>query len=123
MSITAAKPAKKTATAADAAPPLFVGQSHQAPAGGEDDFVCDVVALLRSARSDLTDEQAARIDAALRERWGGDRPYIARRLGQGRSDRNEAIRRDHRRGVSIPVLCRRYEVSRVTVWRVVGVGE
>lgn len=99
------------------AAPLFQGQSyHAAP----DDFVCDVLTLVAERVPALDGESARQIDAALRERWGGDRPYIARRLGDGRSDRNIAIRRDYQRGESIALLCRRYQVSRVTVWRILG---
>jgi Mor family transcriptional regulator len=112
---TVRKPAPAKAQPAE---PLFQGQSyHAAP----DDFVCDVLALVLELAPGITGEQAAQVDAALRERWGGDRPYIAKRQGEGRSDRNAAIRRDYQRGESIALLCRRYQVSRVTVWRVLGV--
>lgn len=110
---------RKPATPAQAAAPLFHGQStaHAAPAI-DDDFVCDVLALVRLLAAGVTAEQLAAIDAAARERWGGDRPYIAKRQGEGRSDRNAAIRRDFQRGESIPLLMRRYNLSRVTIWRV-----
>lgn len=112
---TARKPAPAKAQPAE---PLFQGQSyHAAP----DDFVCDVLSLVLELAPGITGAQAAQVDAALRERWGGDRPYIAKRQGEGRSDRNAAIRRDYQRGESIALLCRRYQVSRVTVWRVLGV--
>lgn len=115
MTITATR--KKPATTAPA--PVFVGQSTS---HAQDDFVCDVLALVRQVAAGLSDQQAAQIDAALRERWGGDRPYIAKRHGEGRSDRNAAIRRDFQRGESIPFLMRRYQLSRVTIWRVLGIA-
>jgi len=100
--------------------PLFNGQSSGS--GGGDDFVCDVLAMVRDLIPGFSADQAAAVDLALRERWGGDRPYIAKRHGEGRSDRNAAIRRDHQRGESVALLCRRYQVSRVTVWRVLGLN-
>lgn len=115
MSITPTRKKPRTETPA----PLFVGQST---AHAEDDFVCDVLAVLRQLAGGVTEQQVAQIDATLRERWGGDRPYIAKRRGEGRSDRNAAIRRDHQRGESIPFLMRRYQLSRVTIWRILGMG-
>ena len=83
----------------------------------QDDFVADVVAVVR-ARVKMNDEQAAAIMADVRERWGGDSPYIARRLGEVRSARNEAIRRDFQRGESATFLARRYNLSRQTIYNV-----
>lgn len=117
MTITAARKPKSTTAIA----PLFHGQSTAQPGADADDFVSDVLAMVQQLAPAFTAEHAAKVDAALRERWGGDRPYIAKRPGEGRSDRNAAIRRDYQRGESIAFLCRRYNVSRVTVWRVLGV--
>jgi Mor family transcriptional regulator len=118
MSITAAR---KT-TSKPSAAPLFHGQSTAQQPEVVDDFVCDVLALVRQIAGSVTEQQAAQVDAAVRERWGGDRPYIAKRHGEGRSDRNAAIRRDYQRGESIPLLMRRYQLSRVTIWRVLGMN-
>jgi Mor family transcriptional regulator len=111
---------KPTKTKTNGSASLFTGQSSASESG--DDFVCDVLALVRNLVPEVTADQAAAVDLALRERWGGDRPYIAKRHGEGRSDRNAAIRRDHQRGESVALLCRRYQVSRVTVWRVLGLN-
>lgn len=115
MSITRTPKAQKPA-------PLFAGQSTAASAI-EDDFVVDVVAVVRQCAADLTAEQAATIDAALRDRWGGDRPYISKRRGEGRSDRNAAIRRDFQRGESVPFLMRRYSLCRRQILRVLKLEE
>lgn len=115
MTITAAR--KPRATPA----PLFAGQStreHTAPL--HDDFVCDLQDLLRHHIAGIGDDTLRTLGAAIRERWGGDKPYIARRPGEGRSERNAAIRREYRRGDPVPLLMRRHNVSRVTVWRVLG---
>jgi Mor family transcriptional regulator len=116
MSIQSTRKAKPQPAA-----PLFHGQSsaHQ-QAAASDDFVCDVLALVADMVPGLDAESARQVDAALRERWGGDRPYIARRLGDGRSDRNISIRRDYQRGESIALLMRRYQVSRATLYRILG---
>ena len=100
---------------------VFAGQSY----GHEsypDDFVCDVLRLLRQLAPKITDEMAAQVDAALRARWGGDRPYIALRLGQGRSERNERIRRDYLAGERLELLERRYGLSQRHLIRVVKLG-
>ena len=100
---------------------LFVGQSteHAPPS---DDFVDDVLALLASLLPGVTPEHCAAAGAAVRERWGGDRPYIARRAGEGRSGRNEAIRRDYLRGERLALLERRYGVSQRHLIRIVKGG-
>lgn len=118
MTITAAR--KPTTRSAQAAAPLFHGQSTAHQPAVDDDFVCDVLALVQQIAGNVTPDQVAQVDAALRERWGGDRPYIAKRQGEGRSDRNAAIRRDFQRGESVALLVRRYNLSRVTIWRVLG---
>lgn len=102
MTITAAR---KPAAAADS---LFTGQSTTGPGQHPDDFVCDVLAIVAALLPGLQPEQLHKADAAVRERWGGDRPYIAKRIGQGRSDRNAAIRRDYLHGESFDLLERRY---------------
>lgn len=121
MTIAAAKTSKpKPATA-----PLFTGQSTTGPgverAMGSDDFVCDLLRIAGQVLGGIDGDQARAIDTAVREQWGGDRPYIAKRVGEGRSERNEAIRRDHRRGEAVALIMRRHQVSRRTVYRVVGI--
>lgn len=59
-------------------------------------------------------------DKHMREVWGGDRPYIARRSGDGLSARNAAIRRDHQAGERIPLLMRRYGLSRFQLHRILS---
>ena len=100
---------------------VFAGQSYDNEAQS-DDFVCDVLRLLRQLLPKITDELAAQADAALRERWGGDRPYIARRSGEGRSDRNDRIRRDYLAGERFELLERRYGLSQRQLIRVVKLG-
>jgi Mor family transcriptional regulator len=121
MSITPSK--KSPRRQADAS--LFTGQSsHREVLAQEhtDDFVVQVLDIVRKVVPGMTEDHCRAADQAIRAFGGGDRPYIARRLGDGRSERNAAIRRDHQRGESIPFLMRRYQISRMTVYRALGIG-
>ena len=62
----------------------------------------------------------AQIDREVRDHWGGDRAYIARRAGEGSSARNDAIRRDHQRGERTGLLCRRYQLSRQRIHQILS---
>jgi Mor family transcriptional regulator len=77
----------------------------------ENDIVADILAVVRDIWPDLPVDKLRQAEAQIRERWGGDRPYISRRPGAGRSARNEAICRDHRNGERIPLLARRYQLT------------
>lgn len=106
MSIKPAKPP----TAAAQPKAVFAGQSYQ---GQPDDVIDDLLGIVAGLLPGVfTPELRAKADSIGRERWGGDKPYISRRAGEGRSERNANIRRDHRRGASIPLLERRYSLSR-----------
>ena len=65
------------------------------------------------------------IDAAARQvrgTFGGDRAYIGKKQGEGRSARNEAIRRDHENGERIPLLMRRYGLGRTQLHEIIKGG-
>lgn len=98
---------------------LFVGQS--ATDDSPDDFVAYLIRVMVTAG--VKAEVAGTVGQQVTEEWGGDRPYIAKRVGLGRSERNDAIRRDHRRGESIALICRRYDLSRQHVYRILGLAE
>ena len=98
---------------------LFVGKSTNHAAPLSDDFVDDVLALLASLLPGVTPDHCAAASAAIRERWGGDRPYIARRAGEGRSGRNESIRRDYQRGERLALLERRYGLTQRRLLQIV----
>ena len=87
-----------------------------------DDFVCDLIALARQLTGISADDAAA-LESAVRDRWGGDRPYIAKRDEKRRSERNAAIRSDRQRGDAVTLLAQRYGLSRHTVWRVLAMGD
>lgn len=98
---------------------LFVGQS--ATVDAPDDFVSYLVRVMVSAG--VKAEVAARVGHQVTDEWGGDRPYIAKRAGLGRSERNDAIRRDYSRGESITMISQRHELSRQHVYRILGISE
>ena len=97
---------------------LFVGQSTE-DLEHTDDFVDDVLRVVGTLVPDMTPEQSKAAAAAVRDRWGGDRPYIARRAGEGYSSRNEQIRRDYLRGERFEFLERRYQLSKRQLIRIV----
>ncbi len=101
-------------------------KNEQAPAAlayapDENDIVADMLAVVAEVWPGLPPEAMRRAEAQIRERWGGDRPYISRRPGAGRSARNEAIHRDHRAGERIPLLARRYELTERRIIQILAV--
>lgn len=89
---------------------------------GDDDIVADILKRVLALAPQLSAallQPLAQIDREVRETWGGDRPYIARRAGQGSSARNDAIRRDHRAGERTGLLCRRYHLTPRQIQRIV----
>jgi Mor family transcriptional regulator len=111
------KPAQKKSTTS----PLFVGQSTD-DLEHTDDFVDDVLRVVGALVPAMTPDQCRAAAAAVRDRWGGDRPYIARRAGEGYSARNEQIRRDYLRGERFEFLERRYGLSRRRLMQIVKAG-
>lgn len=88
----------------------------QAPLGptaphNSDDIVQDMLALVLSLAPGFTQALADQVEAEVRQRWGGDRPYIARRRGEGNSARNSRIKADYLRGERIGYLSRHYDLS------------
>ena len=88
----------------------------------ENDIVADMLAVVRELWPELPPEKLQQAERHIRERWGGDRPYIAMRAGDGRSVRNDAIRRDHLAGERIPLLMRRYDLSRSRINEILAAG-
>lgn len=102
-------------------PTLFEGQSATKPASvATDDFVDDLGEFVRQQAPSLSEGDIAAVKAAVRERWGGDRPFIARRAGEGRSARNAAIRADFQRGERYALLERRWGLGRRQLLRILG---
>jgi Mor family transcriptional regulator len=109
------KPTKKHSN-----PPAFVGQSYEEM--DDNDFVQNVLSVVAKLVPGLNAETISKADAAVRERWGGDRPYIARRVGAGYSQRDAAIRRDYLAGERFELLERRYGLTRRRLMQIVKLG-
>lgn len=81
----------------------------------ENDMVADLLRLVISMAPafgialEAQAQLAEQVNIEARNRWGGDRPYI-QRIG-GRSQRNDAIRRDHEAGERTAYLARKYQLT------------
>lgn len=91
--------------------------------GASDDIVSDILRRVVQLSPGFSAALALQIDRDVREMWGRDRCYIARRAGEGTSSRNAAIRRDHRNGERIGLLCRRYGLSRQRIYQILCEAE
>lgn len=85
-----------------------------------DDIVEDILTVVLALAPNFAGYLAQQAEREIRARWGGDRPYIARRAGEGTSQRNAQIRRDHRAGERIGLLCRRYRLSRQRIHQILA---
>ena len=91
--------------------------------GAGDDIVADILQRVVAITPGFTAALAAQVDRDVRDLWGGDRPYIARRAGEGSSQRNAAIRRDWRAGERIGLLVRKYGLSRQRIHQILALPE
>lgn len=89
----------------------------------ENDIVADMLGVVRELWPELSAQKLLQAERQIRERWGGDRPYVAIRPGSGRSERNDRIRRDHQAGERIPLLERRYGLTRSQLHRILAAAE
>jgi Mor family transcriptional regulator len=85
---------------------------------GDDDIVADILRRLVQLTPGFSAAVLQQVERDIRAHWGGDRPYIARRAGEGTSARNEAIRRDHQAGERTGLLCRRYRLTPRQIQRI-----
>ena len=86
----------------------------------DNDIISDVLSLVISMAPGFSAALAAQVDRETRERWGGDRPYISKRAGEGNSTRNAEIKRDYwQRGEHIPLLERRYGLGKTRLWEII----
>jgi Mor family transcriptional regulator len=85
----------------------------------ENDIIEDIFAAV-IAMAPQFQAELEKIKHAKREMWAGDRPYIAHRAGDGTSSRNLAIKRDYwQHGERIPLLERRYGLSKARLWQII----
>ncbi len=87
------------------------------------DIVLDILGRLQealaAAKGELTPELVKGVEADIRADWGGDRVFIAKRRGEGHSNRNSRIFRDYLAGERVKLLSRRYELSERQVLRII----
>jgi len=91
--------------------------------GAGDDIVADILQRVVAITPGFTAALAAQVDRDVRDLWGGDRPYIARRAGEGSSQRNAAIRRDWRAGERIGYLVRKYGLTRQRIHQILALPD
>lgn len=87
--------------------------------GNENDIIDDLLAHVVAMAPGFSAELAKRVDKAVRDKWAGDRPYIAKRSGEGSSQRNAQIKTDYLGGERIALLERRYKISRARIWQII----
>lgn len=79
------------------------------------DIVADILQraakLTQKSGAALTEKDLAELERDVRLDWGGDRPFIAKRAGEGHSQRNSRIMRDYLNGERMALLQRRYELT------------
>lgn len=89
----------------------------------QNDIVLDILGrvqeALAEAKGELTPELVKGVEAGIRAAWGGDRVFIAKRRGEGHSNRNSRIFRDYLAGERVKLLSRRYELSERQVLRII----
>lgn len=112
----------KTRRQAPAAPPAARQPGLEVFDPDENDIVADMLRVVLSLAPAFSAELAARAEAEMRDRWGGDNVYISRRTGDGRSARNAAILRDHRNGERVPLLSRRYKLTERRILQILKSG-
>lgn len=87
------------------------------------DIILDVLGrmqeALAEAKGELTPELVKSVEASIRADWGGDRVFIAKRRGEGHSNRNSRIFRDYLAGERVKLLSRRYDLSERQVLRII----
>lgn len=86
------------------------------------DIIDDVVERLVGALPATTRDAIARVAKEVREAWGGDRVFVSKRPGEGRSERNQSILRDYQRGERLGLLARRYGLTERRILQIIRGG-
>lgn len=80
----------------------------------ENDLVADILQRISERKGKLTKSAVREIESEVRRDWGGGKHYVARvgECGQAiLSERDAAIRAQHRRGDHVKLLSRRWGLS------------
>lgn len=86
------------------------------------DFVSDLMAIAMAVCAQFTPDHAKELERRLIANWSGERPYIGKLGKDARrmtSLRNRSIIRDYKSGESLPLLARRYGLSKVRIWQII----
>ncbi len=86
------------------------------------DVIDDIVERLSGALPAATRDLVTKVAKDAREAWGGDRVFISKRPGEGRSERNQAILRDYQRGERLAFLSRRYGLTERRILQIIRGG-
>ena len=91
----------------------------------ENDIVNDILARVAESAAKqpgtaLDEDLLKKIERDVRQQWGGDRPYIGLKTGEGHSERNSRIYRQHLQGERSEFLARRHNLSKSQVDRIIG---
>ena len=83
-------------------------------------IACALALSPPAMRAELRTHIAQHASQQARRVFGGDRMYISKRAGEGKSTRNADIKRDYwQRGEHIPLLERRYGLSARQIWYII----
>ena len=85
----------------------------------DNDIIDDILARVIALTPGFSAAIARQVASEAREQWGGDRPYVARKVGEGYSSRNESIKKDYLAGEHIHLLERRYGLKRSRLWEII----
>ena len=86
-------------------------------AAAQQDIIIDIMQRVRAmlaqppATQADADRALAQLEKDVRATWGGDRPYIAHRSGDGHSERNSRIWRAWQQGQHISYMARKEGIS------------
>lgn len=85
-----------------------------------EDIVVDILRMVIAMAPTFSQALAGQVERQVKEKWGGDRPYIPRpRSAATYSARNDAIRRDYIAGERIGLLERRYGLKKTRLWEII----
>lgn len=96
--------------------------------------MCDLIADIRTriiaslqgagVSAEVAGMVATEVTAGVAQDWAGERPYISRQatIRDQIDARNRALLRDWQRGERIPLLMRRYQISRPHLYRILKIS-
>jgi hypothetical protein len=92
------------------------------PRPRENDLIDDMAEEVARRWPHLAQADVEALVLTLRQRWGGSRPYIGKRLGVGITQRNQAILAARSQGMGVADIARRIgctinQVERALGWK------